>query len=159
MVSGSHLVVPGSFGTVGHKEQCLPCDMRQGARGLCRVLGQPHAVNILFFCLAVSGLGCLFNSGVLTRDAICRQLQEPRAVNSFLDFMKARIGNKNVWQWPGTWAESGCLQGYGAGRLHFGNALQEDVIDRIRVFAENCDLLQAGAQPAVLSGTLALRSS
>ena len=75
---------------------------------------------------------------------IYRQLEEAQAINSFADFLKCRIGDKNVWQWPGCWADTANLNGYGSGWLQFSNALQEDVVEKIRIFAEGCDLLQAG---------------
>lgn len=56
-----------------------------------------------------------------------------------------------MWKWPGCWADSEDLSSYGSGRLKFSNALQEDVIDRIRIFAEGCDLLQAGIHQSFMN--------
>ena len=70
-----------------------------------------------------------------------RQLEAQYDSLRWADFLKARIRPQNVWQWPGCWAESEVL-GFGSNRLSFSNSLQEEVTDRIRKFAENCERLQ-----------------
>ena len=72
-----------------------------------------------------------------------RQLQERGAVRHWADFLKARLEPRSVWQLPGIWEGAGSFRGYGSGRGALGGAEErEEVTDRIRWFAEECDQMQ-----------------
>ena len=97
----------------------------------------------LQMCTSVAHL-CHVQTLITGCTSICipyRQLEAQYESLRWADFLKARIRPQNVWQWPGCWAESEVL-GFGSKRLSFSNSLQEEVTDRIRKFAENCERLQ-----------------
>ena len=104
--------------------------------------------NIIQFVVSTLEFSRLWKWAVYWRNQLwnCRQLEQPQGSQFWTDFLKAKLEPKNVWQLPGCWEDSvdRNMSGYGSGRLHFSNTLQEDVIDKIRRFAEGCDLLQAG---------------
>ena len=75
---------------------------------------------------------------------VLRQLQERGAVRHWADFLKARLEPRSVWQLPGIWEGAGSFLGYGSGRGALrGEEEREEVTDRIRWFAEECDQMQA----------------
>lgn len=56
---------------------------------------------------------------------------------------------KSVYQVPGVWHGVAELDGFHSGvELLRGEAAREEVLDRVRFFAEDCDSLQVGTLPA-----------
>lgn len=73
-----------------------------------------------------------------------RELQEPDAVKFWTDYLTAKLHPSTVWQLPGISQGLSDFQGYGLGRVQGSNSeTQEEVAERVRLFAEECDSLQA----------------
>lgn len=82
---------------------------------------------------------------------MCRALEQPGEVKFWTDYLAANLGPGNVWQLPGIWDASDTLRGFGSARCTLADgALLEEFQERVRVLAEECDLLQVGA--SVLAG-------
>ena len=76
----------------------------------------------------------------------CRQLERPGTVRYWTDFLKVTLHPRSVLQLPGLWHGVSDFDGFGAGRQALaGEEAREEARDRIRMFAEECDLLQACA--------------
>lgn len=59
------------------------------------------------------------------------------------DFLTAQLHPASVWQLPGVFHGSSDFNGYGLGRvLDSSGQTQEEVAERVRSFAEECDSLQ-----------------
>lgn len=62
--------------------------------------------------------------------------------------MQVVLHPKSVYQVPGVWAGVAQLDGYHSGvDLLRGEEAREEVLDRVRFFAEDCDSLQVGRYP------------
>ena len=64
--------------------------------------------------------------------------------------MQVQLHAKSVWQVPGLWRNSAQQwDGFGDGRgVLAATEAREDLLDRIRFFAEECDAMQACFEPA-----------
>ena len=60
------------------------------------------------------------------------------------DYLTVRLHPSTVWQLPGIFQGASDFQGYGLGRVQGSSSeTQEEVAERVRLFAEECDSLQA----------------
>ena len=75
--------------------------------------------------------------------------------------MQVQLHPKSVWEVPGSWRSSAQpWDGYGDGRGALaGEEAREELLDRVRFFAEECDAMQARAEGQPSPSPVTLRAS
>jgi len=65
--------------------------------------------------------------------------------------VQVQLHPKSVWEVPGTWRSSARLwDGYGDGRgVLASTEARDDLLDRLRFFAEECDAMQVPLGPTI----------
>lgn len=62
------------------------------------------------------------------------------------DYLKTFLHPRSLYQLPGVWQGQGRFGAFGDGKGLFGmSEMRDDVMDRVRYWAEECDAFQVGA--------------
>ena len=76
-------------------------------------------------------------------NALCRELDAEGGVRSWTDFLKVYLHPQSLCLLPGLWQGACNFSGFGHGSgAVSGGELGEEALDRVRMFAEECDALQ-----------------
>ena len=74
----------------------------------------------------------------------CRELDKQDGVRSWTDFVKVYFAPQSLCLLPGLWQGAAEFSGFGHGHgvLARSEEFREQALDRVRLFAEECDSLQ-----------------
>ncbi len=73
----------------------------------------------------------------------CRELNADDGVKSWTDFLKVYLHPQSLCLVPGMWQGACDFSGFGHGSSALSSEeFREDALDRVRLFAEECDALQ-----------------
>ena len=77
---------------------------------------------------------------------MCRQLDLEGGVKSWTDYLKVYLRPQSLCLLPGLWQGAAEFSGFGHGSsvLRSGE-FREEALDRVRLFAEECDALQVSS--------------
>lgn len=75
----------------------------------------------------------------------CRSLDSEVGVGYWTDYLKTFLHPRSLYQLPGVWQGQGRFGAFGDGKGLFGvSEMRDDVMDRVRYWAEECDAFQVG---------------
>ena len=76
---------------------------------------------------------------------LCRSLDSAAGVGYWTDYLKTFLHSRSLYQLPGVWQGQGRFGAFGEGKGLFGvSETRDEVMDRVRYWAEECDTLQVG---------------
>ena len=77
-----------------------------------------------------------------------RSLDNTSGVGYWTDYLKTFLHPRSLYQLPGVWQGQGRFGAFGEGKGLLGmSETREDVMDRIRYWAEECDTFQVPSRP------------